>query len=62
MRVVIGCNAVISAARLGTACGKVIVEAVRRHEIVLPAPILNKYRLAARRPKIDRRRFDVPPP
>ena len=51
MRVVIDCNVVVSAARAGGTCGKVIVEAVRRHEIVLSEPILDEYMMIARRPK-----------
>lgn len=51
MRIVLDCNVVISAARAGGACGDVIAEAARNHEIVLSAPILDEYRTVARRPK-----------
>ena len=51
MRVVIDCNVVVSAARSGGACAKVIVEAARNHEIVLSDPILDEYLMIARRPK-----------
>ena len=51
MKVVIDCNVVVSAARSGGICGKVIVEAVRHHVIVLSDPILDEYLMIARRPK-----------
>ena len=51
MRVVIDCNVVVSAARSGATCGEVIVEAARHHEIVLSGPILDEYRMVARRSK-----------
>ncbi len=49
MKVVIDCNALVSAARSGGVCGTVIVEAVRRHEIVLSAPIVDEYKTIAER-------------
>ena len=49
MRVVIDCNVVVSAARSGGVCGKVIVEAIRDHEIVLSEPILDEYEAIAGR-------------
>lgn len=39
MKVVIDCNVLVSAARSGGVCGRVIVEAVRRHEVVLSDPL-----------------------
>lgn len=49
MKVVIDCNVLVSAARSGGVCGKVIVEAIRDHEIVLSEPILDEYeRIAGR--------------
>ncbi len=51
MRVVLDCNVVISAARTDGACRAAIVAAVRHHEIVLSAPILEEYRVVAVRPK-----------
>ncbi len=49
MRVVIDCNVLVSAARSGGVCGKVIVEAIRDHEIVLSEPILDEYEAIAGR-------------
>ena len=51
MRVVIDCNVVVSAARSGGVCGKVIVAAVRDHQIVLSDPILDEYLMIAGRRK-----------
>jgi putative PIN family toxin of toxin-antitoxin system len=51
MRVVIDCNVIISAARSGDTCTKVIVEAVRYHEIVLSDSILDEYLMVAQRAK-----------
>jgi len=50
MKVVIDCNVVVSAARAGGTCGRVLVEALRHHEIVLSKPILDEYLEIARRP------------
>ena len=49
MKVVIDCNVLVSAARVGGVCGKVIVEAVRHHEIVLSTPIMEEYEAVAGR-------------
>ena len=49
MKVVIDCNVLVSAARSGGVCGTVIVEAVRRHEIVLSNPIVDEYKMIAER-------------
>lgn len=49
MKVVIDCNVLVSAARSGGVCGTVIVEAVRRHDIVLSDPIVDEYKMVAGR-------------
>ena len=49
MKVVIDCNVLVSAARSGGVCGRVIVEAVRRHEVVLSDPIVDEYEMIAGR-------------
>ncbi len=49
MKVVIDCNVLVSAARSGGICGKVIVEAARRHEVVLSDPIVDEYEMVAGR-------------
>ena len=49
MKVVIDCNVLVSAARSGGVCDTVIVEAVRRHEIVLSTPIVDEYKTIAER-------------
>ena len=51
MKVVIDCNVIVSAARVGGTCGRVVVEALLGHEIVLSKPILDEYREIAHRPK-----------
>lgn len=51
MRVVLDCNVLISAARTDGVCRRVVVEAVRHHEIVLSGPILAEYREVAAGPK-----------
>ena len=43
MRVVIDCNVLVSAARSGGVCGKVIIEAMRNHGVVLSEPIVDEY-------------------
>ncbi len=59
MKVVIDCNVLVSAARSRGVCGMVIIEAVRRHEIVLSDPIVDEYKTIAERlrhaPYRDRR-------
>ena len=51
MRIVIDCNVLVSAARSGGMCAKVVIEAVRRHEIVLSRSIVEEYlAVAERRP------------
>ena len=54
MKVVIDCNVVVSAARAGGTCGRVIVEVVRHHEVILSEPILDEYLRIAQRPKHTR--------
>ena len=49
MKVVIDCNVLVSAARTRGVCGDVVVEAVRHHEVVLSAPIVDEYRTVAGR-------------
>ena len=49
MRVVIDCNVLVSAARSGGVCGKVIVEATRNHGVVLSEPIVDEYEAVAGR-------------
>lgn len=56
MKVVIDCNVVVSAARAGGTCGRVIVEAVRHHDVILSEPILDEYLRIAQRPKHARYR------
>ena len=56
MKVVLDCNVLISAARTDGVCRAVIVEAVRHHEVVLSAPILEEYRAVAMRSEHDRAR------
>ncbi|PCI40829.1 MAG: putative toxin-antitoxin system toxin component, PIN family [Rhodospirillaceae bacterium] len=43
MKVVIDCNILVSAARSGGTCGRVIGEALRHHKIILSQPILDEY-------------------
>ena len=50
MRVVLGCNVVVSAVSVDGVCRKVIDRIVRDHEIVLSAPILSEYLPIARQP------------
>lgn len=50
MRVVLDCNVLVSAARGGGTCRKVIDRVVRQHEIVLSDPILSEYEAVAKRP------------
>ena len=49
MRVVIDCNVVVSAARSGGVCARVIVEAIRNCEVVLSRPIIEEYEEIAER-------------
>lgn len=49
MRVVLDCNILVSAARSGGVCGKV-VKATRDHEVVLSKPIVDEYEAIAGRP------------
>jgi len=49
MRVVIDCNVVVSAARSGGVCARVIVEAIRYCEVVLSRPIVEEYEEIAER-------------
>lgn len=50
MRVVIDCNVLVSAARTGGVCGRVVVVAMRHHEVVLSKAIVDEYELVAGRP------------
>ena len=49
MRVVLDCNVLVSAARIDGTCRAVVDRVVRRHEIVLPEPILSEYEAVADR-------------
>ena len=49
MRVVLDCNVLVSAARSGGVCGRVIVEAMRDHEVVLSEPVVEEYEAIAGR-------------
>ena len=49
MRVVIDCNALVSVARSGGTCAKVVIEAIRNHEVVLSEPIVDEYEGTAER-------------
>ena len=49
MRVVIDCNVLVSAARSGGTCAKVVIKAIRDHEVVLSAPIVDEYEGIAER-------------
>ena len=49
MRVVIDCNVLVSAARSGGTCARVIIEATRDHEVVLSEPIVDEYEGIAER-------------
>ena len=43
MRVVIDCNVLVSAARTRGVCGRVVMDALRRHEVVLADGIVREY-------------------
>ena len=43
MRVVIDCNVLVSAARTRGVCGRVVITALRRHEVVLADDIVREY-------------------
>ena len=47
---VIDRNVLVSAARTGGVCGRVVVEATRHHEVVLSKAIVDEYELVADRP------------
>ena len=49
MRVVIDCNVLVSAARSGGVCGRVVLGALRDHEVVLSEPIVDEYEAVAER-------------
>ena len=51
MRLVLDCNVLVAAARNDGTCRRVVLEAVRRHEIVVSPPILEEYRDVGGRPK-----------
>ena len=50
MRVVIDCNVLVSAARTGGVCGRVVIKAMRHHEVVLSEAIVDEYESVADRP------------
>ena len=50
MRVVFDCNVLVSAARTGGVCGRVIVEAISHHETVLSYAIVDEYEMVAGHP------------
>ena len=49
MKVVIDCNVLVSAARSQGVCGRVMIEAMRYHEVVLSEPIVEEYEAIAGR-------------
>ena len=49
MRVVIDCNVLVSAARSGGTCAKVVTDAIRDHDVVLSEPIVDEYEGIAER-------------
>jgi len=51
MTIVVDCNVVVSAARIGGVCRNLIDRVVRRHKIVLSEPILTEYETVAERPR-----------
>ena len=51
MNVVVDCNVLVAAARIQGACRDVVDKVVRRHRIILSAPILEEYKVIADRPK-----------
>lgn len=51
MKVVLDCNVVIAAARTDGTCRSAVIDAVRHHQIILSATILDEYREVANRPK-----------
>lgn len=51
MRVVLDCNVVIAAARTAGVCRAVLLNVVRRHQLVLSAPIVSECRTVGARPK-----------
>ncbi len=44
MRIVIDCNVIVAAARIDGSCRRVLLAAIRDHEIVLSEPIVDEYR------------------
>ena len=59
MRVVVDCNVLVSAARSGGVCGRVVIEAIRNHDVVLSEPIVDEYEAIAGRPAHSRYRDDL---
>lgn len=51
MRLVLDCNVLVAAARTDGTCRRVLLSALRLHEIVVAEPILAEYRDVAARPK-----------
>lgn len=49
MKVVIDCNVLVSAARSHGVCGRVMIDAMRYHEVVLSEPIVEEYEAIAGR-------------
>jgi putative PIN family toxin of toxin-antitoxin system len=54
VKVVLDCNVVIAAARTDGVCRTVLLDVVRRHQLVLSAPIIEEYRSVGARPKHKR--------
>lgn len=49
MRVVVDCNVLVSAARSGGVCGRVVIEVTRNHEVVLSEAVVDEYEAITRR-------------
>lgn len=56
MRVVLDCNALVSAARVDGTCRALLDRVMRRHDLVLSQPILSEYAAVAERPRQAHRR------
>ena len=54
MRLVLDCNVVIAAGLTTGVCARVVIEAVRRHSLVVSEPVLVEYQIVAARPKLRR--------
>jgi len=49
MRVVVDCNVLVSAARSGGVCGRVVIEVTRNREVVLSEAVVDEYEAITRR-------------